>query len=147
MNDQIFTGEGQLIIRISEGNGSFPVSGAIISVYDRNSNEGGDGLIYSLRSDISGLTEKISLPAPAKSGSLEPGGIQPYSLYDIKVTKNGYRDIELEGVQIFDEITALQVIDMIPLGADTSYHLRTNDPLPHHNGDGTIIFETGEQNL
>lgn len=147
MNESVFSGQGQLIIRISEGRGAFPVSDAIVSVYDRNTDNERGELLYSLRSDISGLTPKIFLPAPEKSGSLSPGGIQPYSLYDIKVTKNGYRNAEASGVQIFDGITALQIFEMIPLGDGEAYNLRTNDDRPVFDGNQPIISESGEQQL
>ncbi len=144
---QTYEGEGRLIVRVSGGNGAFPIKDAIVNISGRDGNDIGTGIIYSLRTDESGLTETVVLPAPSGSLSLSPGaGVQPYSLYDITVTKNGYLDRENAGVQIFDNITAIQSFDMIPLQARQS-GTRTNSPLPPHMGENTQLKETDETDL
>ena len=148
MQEQIYEGEGKLIIRVTGGNGAFPIENAVVNVSGRNSSDEGNGIIYSLRTDQSGLTETVVLPAPAGSLSLTPAGsgVKPYSVYDITVTKNGYLDSENAGVQIFDGITAIQAFDMIPLQARQS-GARTNDPLPYHMGENTQLKETDDSDL
>ena len=147
MPEQIYEGEGKLVIRVTGGNGAFPIEGAIVTVSGRNGDDEGTGAIYSLRTDQSGLTETVTLPAPSGSLSLTPGsGVRPYSLYDITVTKNGYLDSENAGVQIFDGITALQTFDMIPLAARQS-GMRTNDAMPPHPGENTQLKETDDIQL
>ncbi len=141
MDQSSYPGEGLLIIRATGGNGAFPIEGAIVNISGRNGFDEGNGVIYSLRTDQSGLTEAVALPAPAGSISLSPGsGVQPYSVYDITVTKNGYLDAENAGVQIFDGITAIQTFDMIPMSSRQS-GLRTNDPLPPHLSENTQLKE------
>ncbi len=147
MQEAIYEGEGRLIIRVTGGNGAFPIENAVVNVSGRNSDDEGSGIIYSLRTDESGLTETVVLPAPSGSLSLTPqSGIRPYSVYDITVTKNGYLDSENAGVQIFDGITSIQTFDMIPLQARQS-GTRTNDPLPYHTGENTQLKETDETDL
>ncbi len=147
MQEQVYEGEGKLIIRVSGGNGAFPIENAVVNVSGRNGNDEGSGIIYSLRTDESGLTDVVVLPAPSGSLSLSPGaGVQPYSVYDITVTKNGYLDSENAGVQIFDGVTAIQNFDMIPLQARQSGE-RTNDPLPPHLGENTQLKETEDFDL
>lgn len=147
MNQSTYTGEGTLIIRATGGNGAFPIEGAVVNISGRNGNDEGVGVIYSLRTDQSGLTEAVALPAPEGDLSLTPNsGVQPYSVYDITITKNGYLDSENAGVQIFDGITAIQTFDMIPISARQS-GLRTNDPLPTHMGENTQLKETDETDL
>lgn len=147
MNNENYPGEGKLIIRATSGNGAFPIEGAVVTISGRNDGDTGSGVIYSLRTDQSGLTETVTLPAPAGSLSLSPqSGVQPYSVYDITITKNGYLDSENAGVQIFDGITALQTFDMIPMQARQS-GTRTNDPLQPHMGENTQLKETDDIQL
>lgn len=147
MQESIYEGEGRLIIRVTGGNGAFPIKDALVNVSGRNSDDEGSGIIYSLRTDESGLTETVVLPAPSGSLSLTPGtGVQPYSVYDITASKNGYIDSEIAGVQIFDTITAIQTFDMVPLQARRS-GVRTNDSLPYDTGENTQLKETGKADL
>ncbi len=147
MATQTYEGEGRLIVRVSGGNGAFPIEGAVVNISGRNGNEEGTGIIYSLRTDESGLTETVILPAPSGSLSLSPAsGVQPYSVYDITVSKNGYLDSENAGVQIFDNVTAIQNFDMIPLQARQGGY-RTNSLLPPHSGENTQLNETEETGL
>ena len=128
MNEENYPGMGEIIIRVVSGGGAFPIEGALVTISGREGE--GSGVVYSLRTDISGLTPKVSLPAPSGSLSLSPqSGIQPYSVYDIKVSKNGFLDSENASVQIFDSITAIQTFNMIPQW-DSGNGLRTNSPLP-----------------
>jgi len=148
MQESIYEGEGKLIVRVTGGNGAFPIENAVVNISGRNGDDEGSGVIYSLRTDESGLTETVVLPAPSGSLSLTPGGsgVKPYSVYDITVSRNGYLDSENAGVQIFDGITAIQYFDMIPLQARQS-GARTNDPLPPHMGENTILKETDDTDL
>ncbi len=149
MDQNNYPGEGKLIIRVTGGNGAFPIEGAVVTVSGRNGDEypEGSGVVYALRTDQSGLTDIITLPAPSGSLSLTPGsGVQPYSVYDITVSRNGYLDAETAGVQIFDGITAIQTFDMIPMQARQS-GVRTNDPLPPHMGENTQLKETDDIDL
>ncbi len=145
MTEQQNSGMGELIIRASGGGGAFPIEGAVVTVSGREQ-DGVSGVIYSLRTDESGLTPRVGLPAPSGSLSLRPGvGIQPYSVYDIKVTKNGYEDSENASVQIFDGITALQYFNMIPQISGSPK--RTNSSLPPAEDEYPQLKEVTENDL
>ena len=107
-------GSGQLTVKVSEGGVTLPIRGAVVTVSGRLSDDIGGGIIYTLKTDESGLTETVSLPAPDAAESLSPGGDSPYGVYDIRVTAPGYLSAENAGTQIFDGVTAIQYFSLIP---------------------------------
>lgn len=146
MTAENYPGEGELIVRISGGGGAFPIEGALVTISGREE-DGMSGIIYSLRTDNSGLTPKVSLPAPSGSLSLVPNvGVQPFAVYDLKVTKDGYLDAENASVQVFDGITAIQKFDLIPQTSNGN-GLRTNSPLPPSQGQDPQLKEVEKQDL
>ena len=108
------SGEGYLVVRVSTASGAIPLPGAQISV--RGGEEENKDFYRSVYSGASGLTEKIALPAPMRELSESPseGGQRPYSLYSIDVFSEGYVDLFLVKVPIFDTITSIQGANMIP---------------------------------
>ena len=111
------SGTGYLIIRASTARGAIPLQNARVTVRGTGENS---GVIYSLVTDASGLTEKISLPAPPRSESESPSQILPYALYTVDVFSRGYYDTFFSEVAVFDSITAIQNAVLIPL-ADNEY--------------------------
>ena len=107
-------GEGYLVVRVSTANGAIPLTGARVTV--RGEDENNKSFYKSVYSGASGLTEKISLPAPLRSLSESPSsnGVRPYALYSIDVFSEGYVDLFLVKVPIFDTITSIQGANMIP---------------------------------
>lgn len=61
-----------------------------------------------LQTDSSGLTETIELDAPPRANSESPSGENPYSLYNIRIEKEGFRDFVIDGCQVFADETAYQ---------------------------------------
>lgn len=111
-------GVGYLIVRVSTALGAIPLADALVTV--RGSEAQTSGVIYSQLTNSSGITQKISLPAPNIRESESPGYPRPYSLYSVDVSKEGYLPLKLENVAIFDSITSIQPAVMVPL-ADNSY--------------------------
>ena len=69
--------------------------------------------------DESGETEKIPLPVPDASLSLDLDETrQPYSTYDVSVHAPGYYRQRSEKVPVFAGITSRQIFSMIPLVSD-----------------------------
>ena len=119
MNNEIdnrtdVNGEGFLVVRVSTAGSAIPLRDALVTI--RGGEEVNKDLYRSYYSGASGLTEKISLPAPPRSLSEAPSvnGKRPYSLYSIDVFKDGYQDLLFVNVPIFDGITAIQGANMIP---------------------------------
>ncbi len=128
-------GEGFLKVRVTTAGGTLPVEGAVVTVteYDRDDTGRGE-VLYSQRTDRGGLTQTLSLAAPSSSDSLRPGAAQPYAVYNVTVTYDGYYPVEGVGVPVFDRIVAVQPVNLIPLSeADT---------IAGAQGDRVMIYET-----
>lgn len=127
---QNMTGTGRLIFTVTTARGAIPLEGAQVTVRShipQNSTEtnsadtgapiGGDtwAVLYS---GPDGKTETISLPAPAKSYSLEAQPAQaplPYALYNAEVSLDNFYVQNYALIPLFDGITSVQQADLIPL--------------------------------
>lgn len=109
-------GKGFLRIRVTEAAGSLPVEGAVVRITEYPEEDASDEgmLLFSMRTDRDGLTPTVSLPAPPSGDSLMPGAAQPYAVYNISVQYDGYYPVEGVGVPVFDRVTAVQPIALLP---------------------------------
>lgn len=72
-------------------------------------------VFYTLVTDRSGQTETVSLPAlPSALSQTPEGNIQPYVLYDAKVTKPGFNEVIIENLPIFEGVKSVQRVNLIP---------------------------------
>jgi len=112
-------GTGYLKVQTVSAEGAFPVVGAAVIVTDSDG-----GSVASLRTDRSGLTETLALPAPSRllSQSPENGGIIPYSTYTVQISRDGFYPVDDYSVPIFDGITAIQRANMIQLSEFAPIH-------------------------
>ena len=67
--------------------------------------------------DISGLTEPVALPAQPAANSKTPGQGEPCTSYDVTFSHPGYTTVIVHNVEVFEGITSLQSMEMIPRGA------------------------------
>ena len=111
-NTEKYGGTGYLVVRVATANGAIPLEGARVTV--RGSEPDNSSFYHASITGMSGLSEKISLPAPKKELSEIPNGARPYSLYSIDVFRDGYNDVFFVNVPIFDTITSIQPVNMIP---------------------------------
>lgn len=107
------SGEGRLVVRVYTAAGAIPLENATVVI--RDSPEVGGAVVVSLITDRSGMTPQISLPAPPRSTAQQPGNVKPYSSYGIDVLLPGYYTPVFENVPIYDGITSVQNVGMIPL--------------------------------
>ena len=106
---------GKLFVRVTAGRGTFPIHGATVYIREYD-NEGEGHLLYILRTNEGGLSDTVTLSAPDSSSSLIPNSSTlPYSEYVVTVIKNGFYTVENIGVPIFEGITSIQDVDMVPL--------------------------------
>ena len=99
---------------MTSGGLAYPVAGAIVLI--RDSGEGSGGVIYSLRTDMSGLTEPVPLEAKESSLSESPGNASPFTLYSVEVMKEGYARSFINELQVFEGISATLPVNLVPLG-------------------------------
>ena len=116
MNESIQTPEnrgiGYLVVQVTTAQNAIPLSGAEVTV--RESTEGG-GVLYELRSASDGRTDRIALSAPPRTQSQQPTATRPYATYNIEARLFGYEPAFYQNVPVFDGITAIQQVNLIPL--------------------------------
>ena len=111
------TGSGDLIVQVTIARGSVPIEGATATVTEgtRSGKE-----IAVLVTDNSGRTRRLPLPAPSAELSQAPNGIaRPYSVYHVLIEKEGYYPVQLLNIPIFDKITSIQPVSLLPLSEGT----------------------------
>ncbi|WP_324822744.1 hypothetical protein [Sinanaerobacter sp. ZZT-01] len=103
---------GYLAFKIETALGTLPVPNAEVTV----SKPLGNGFYLSkvVVTDIDGKTETIALPAVSAEISQAPGIVRPYSVYNASVSAPGFFTVELFNIPIFENITALQPINLFP---------------------------------
>ena len=103
--------KGRLQIAVTTRTGFRPISGARVRV----SYTGEPGaVVEEMQTDISGQTEVLTVNAPPLEYSMEPSESQPYSQYTVQVEADGFRPIDISGVAVLPEETALQEVQLEP---------------------------------
>lgn len=122
--------KGQLIVRLSTSNSASPIKGGIVLVSLDTSQ--GERLIKSLVTNENGETRVITLDTVSQSQSQSPGINNPYASYSIRASADGYFTIDSVNAPIFENIVAIQTIEMIPLpeGFEGDTVLKSNDTGP-----------------
>ena len=112
-------GMGRLSVSVTTGGGVFPIENASVIVSSYDQNEGAE--IAAVKTDASGKTPLLYLPAPSREKSQNPqqdGTQQPTrAQYNITVTAPGYVSAVVEGISVFDGVTAIQKVDMLTVSA------------------------------
>ena len=103
-------GTGYLVIQVTTASNAIPLEGAQVTLRDA-----GGRVLYELRSGRDGRTERVGLPAPSRNASARPSSTPPYALYHLEALLTGYDRAFYQNVPVFDGITAIQQIDLIPL--------------------------------
>ncbi|MDO4299838.1 MAG: hypothetical protein Q4D26_00375 [Clostridia bacterium] len=99
---------GYLQVELYDQSQAAPVVGGRVVV---SANE---EVLYDVYTNNSGQTIQMALEAPPVEYSLEENEPQPYSSYNIKITADGYKDIIINGAQVFADSVALQKVIMTP---------------------------------
>ena len=109
----MLTSSGRLRIRAYTAGGALPVEGARVEI--RGASEGNSDVVFTSYTDLDGLSEEFTLPAPKIEYSLSPGSSElPYSVYNLVISKNGYFTKRITGISVFSGVNSIQVVGMIP---------------------------------
>lgn len=119
---------GRLVINAFVDNVAQPLEGATVHITGENTD-------INLVTDESGQTSVIDLEAPNIDYSLEPQHtVQPFSTYDITVTKDGIGMGSIIGAQVYSGIVSLQDVSLSSTGSGKTVTVITpptiwaNDP-------------------
>ena len=101
--------EGQLRIRVTNQENGGPLSGAkVILTYTGGTQD----TIEEITTDSSGVIAPITLRTPPLEYSMEPQDRQPYAEYSIIVQAEGYRELEISGIELMSGQLSEQVVQM-----------------------------------
>lgn len=104
---------GFLIAEVRTANGALPIEGARVYVYPLDEEKG--DVIYSLRTNSSGRTERVALEAKSKELSMNYGNDEPFNSYNVTVTADGYYSSDKSRVPVFEGVTSVLPFELIPL--------------------------------
>ncbi len=91
---------------------TYPVPNATVEI-GKNFPQG-RYVIAVLKTDSSGLTQTIPVPAAPKALSQQPGVKQPYSAFDIYIKHPNFADMRFYNVEVFQDVVSTQIADMVP---------------------------------
>lgn len=100
---------GELRVQVVARGGNTPIQDAKVTISYTGDP---DSTIEEVNTNDSGMSQSVTLDAPPLEYSMEPSESQPYSEYTIQVAAEGYRPIDISGIQILSNQLALQDIRM-----------------------------------
>lgn len=108
---------GFLEVAVKTANGALPIEGARVSIYEYlpNESEISGKLLYSVLTEKNGRTPRLSLNAKSKELSMAPGNKNPFTAYNVSVEREGYYNNRYINVPVFQGITSIQPVELIPL--------------------------------
>ena len=104
--------KGRLKIQCFVGDTYVPVEGSNITLVS-TSGQINDNKEVNLVTNSSGESQVIELNAPPLEYSQNPDQPTPYSLYDLRIDKEGFQTLVINGVQIFPGQTSIQQCQLI----------------------------------
>ena len=104
--------KGRLKVQCFVGDTYIPVDGSK-AVLVPSSGQIGESKEVNLVTNSSGESQTIELDAPPLEYSQEPSQPTPYSLYDLRVEREGFQVLVINGIQIFPGQTAIQQCRLI----------------------------------
>lgn len=103
-------GIGFMTVSVRTAGGALPVENVTVAV----SRDGGEVLAV-LITDSAGRSRTLELPAPPRENSLEPDGGQVSSLYTVDAYRDGFYEVIISSIPVFDGVTSIQQILLVPV--------------------------------
>lgn len=137
---------GFLTVTVRTANGAIPIENALVNIYENYTTRNGNNdvlnsngyLVYSTRTNKNGQTEKIALPTKGASLSKSPGNERPFMSYNVFASSEGYFDSDVINIPVFQGITSVQPINLIPL----SEYASPKDDVPYNDSRFVEIPDT-----
>lgn len=110
--------KGRLIAQVFTARQAIPIEGVSVSIMTdvaEGSDEQMRELLAFRKTDRSGKTEPVELPAPDVDLTLAPSQQQGFSVYDVRLDHPDYYSVLVENVQVFAGVESIQPMEMIPL--------------------------------
>lgn len=129
---------GTLKVQVFAADRVYPVSAAKVTVSDYESGRE----LFTGYTDVDGIAQSITLPAPNPELSETPAREKPYSQYNITVEHSRFFPRKFIGVPVFAGITSVQNVQLVPTEGGM-----TNEPdidKREHN-DGLTAHTDGAQ--
>ena len=104
---------GYLVVRVSTALGAIPLQNATVNI--RSSAPDASGVLYTLTSDMDGITQKVELPAPPRELSEHPGEAVPFSSWNVDVFKEGYVPVSFQSIPVYSSIVSVQPAVLVPV--------------------------------
>ena len=124
------SGNGRLIVNVTTVRGLYPVKNALVTVFKG----GADNMevVDRLNTDESGKTPIFNLPAPPAVLTESPENtVRPYAFYNILTEADGFIDNINYNATIFDGVTSLQNVNMVPRSKENDQPI-VNDEYEEH---------------
>lgn len=106
------TDTGKLRVEITSTVGMVPVQNARIVISYTGDPQGRQ---EQLSTDVNGQTQEVDISTPPLEFSMEPNQPQPFSEITVQVEAEGYRPVNIEGVDVFSGELSLQNVKMEPI--------------------------------
>ena len=102
-----------LKVSVFTADGTRPAENALVKIsYTGESGQ----TIEEVRTDSSGQIPVLDVKTPPLEYSMEPSEQQPYAEYTIQVTARGYHPVNVSGINVFADETAIQEVELEPTG-------------------------------
>lgn len=118
---------GYLQVRAISLSNQTPIPNASIQILDADTT----AVLGEAVTDENGVTTPLALPTPPIDYSMEPSPFQPYATYEVKIEKEGFESIVIDGAQILPEVTGEQAVSMLPV-SETEPNSAESFPIGPH---------------
>ena len=98
---------GLLKLHCFIGNSYIPLSNCKVVIIESNRTFDNLTKVFKGYSNESGIIDNIQLTTPSIILSYHPATL-PYGIYNIGISKPGYNNLIIQGVQVFPKVTAIQ---------------------------------------
>ncbi len=103
---------GELKVNVESALRTVPIENAAVDISYTGEP---DRILEEVKTDQNGNTDMLELKTPPLEYSMQPGEVQPYSEYTIKVSAEGYEPVTVSGAEVMSGELSLQNIRLRPL--------------------------------